>query len=331
MADRTHRVRGQLPGLGLLLGVGAAAQAVAATLGGNALVLAILAGVAIGNALGTPAWAAPGVRNHSLFLETGIVLLGASIAIGDLIGAGPRVIGLVVATVVFSLALVEAIARGAFGLRERTASLLAAGTSICGVSAVAAVGQVIDARGDQLTYAAATIVFFDAATLVVYPALGDLLGLSAREFGVWAGLSMFSTGPVAAAGFAHSLEAGQWATVTKLARNTLLGGVVVAYSIAYATRKANDPGVKRLWLQFPKFLVGFLLVALIANSGALAPASIESIGRASEWLFVLAFVGLGLEIRPARMRESGLTPIVIVLCAFCVISAVTLLAVRAVL
>lgn len=321
----------QLPGIGLLLVVGWAAQFIAGTVGGNALVLAIVAGVAIGNAAGTPAWATPGVRNHALFLETGIVLLGASIAIGDLIGAGPRVIGLVVVTVAFSLSLVEAIARGAFGLHDRTASLLAAGTSICGVSAIAAVGQVIDARGDQLTYAAATIVFFDAATLVIYPALGDLLGLSAREFGVWAGLSMFSTGPVAAAGFAHSVEAGQWATVTKLARNTLLGGVVVAYSLAYATRKASDPGVKRLWLQFPKFLVGFLLVALIANTGALSPASIDAIGRISEWLFVLAFVGLGLEIRPARMRESGLTPIAIVLCAFSTISVVTLLAVRAVL
>jgi uncharacterized integral membrane protein (TIGR00698 family) len=324
-------LRDQLPGLALLLVVGVAAQTVAATVGGNALVLAILAGVAVGNALGTPAWAAPGVGNHALFLETGIVLLGASIAIGDLIGAGPRVIGLVVLTVAFSVVLVEAIARGAFGLRDRTASLLAAGTGVCGVSAVAAVGQVIDARGDQLTYAAATVVLFDAVTLVVYPVLGGLLGLGSREFGVWAGLSMFSTGPVAAAGFAHSPEAGQWATVTKLARNTLLGGVVVAYSLAYATRKANDPGVKRLWLQFPKFLVGFLLVAVIANSGALSAASIDAIGRVSEWLFVFAFVGLGLEIRPARMRESGLTPVAIVLCAFCVISVVTLLAVRTVL
>lgn len=329
MAARALRER--LPGLALLLAVGVAAQAVAAGVGGNALVLAILAGVVIGNAFGTPPWASPGVGDHALFLETGIVLLGASIAIDDLIGAGPRVLGLVVATVAFSLVLVESIARGAFGLHERTASLLAAGTGVCGVSAVAAVGQVIDARGDQLTYAAATIVLFDAMTLAIYPALGGLLGLGAREFGVWAGLSMFSTGPVAAAGFAHSPEAGQWATVTKLARNTLLGGVVVAYSLAYATRKANDPGVKRLWLQFPKFLVGFLLVALIANSGALTAASIDAIGRISEWLFVLAFVGLGLEIRPARMRESGLAPVAIVLCAFCLISAVTLLAVRAVL
>jgi uncharacterized integral membrane protein (TIGR00698 family) len=321
-------LRQHVPGIVTLLLIGVAARVGADVIGINDLVLAILIGVVIGNLVGVPSWAARGVENHKLFLETGIVLLGASIAIEELIGAGPRVIVLVIGTVAFSLLLVETVARGVFGLREPTASLLAAGTSICGVSAVAAVGQVVDARGDQLTYAAATIVFFDAITLVLYPVLGDVLGLTSREFGVWAGLSMFSTGPVAAAGFAHSPEAGQWATVTKLARNTLLGGVVVAYSIRYATRKANDPGVKRLWLQFPKFLVGFLLVVLIANVGVLTPTSLGSITQASDWLFVLAFVGLGLEIRPARMRESGLTPIAIVFCALCVISVVTLLAVR---
>lgn len=324
-------IRQHAPGIVTLLLVGVVARIGAEFFGINDLVLAILIGVIIGNLIGIPSWAAPGVKNHKLFLETGIVLLGASIAIEELIGVGPRVVMLVVCTVAFSLLLVEGIARGVFGLRERTASLLAAGTSICGVSAVAAVGQVVDARSDQLTYAAATIVLFDAITLVLYPVLGDLLGLSGREFGVWAGLSMFSTGPVAAAGFAHSPEAGQWATVTKLARNTLLGGVVVAYSVRYATRKANDPGVKRLWLQFPKFLVGFLLVAFIANVGILTPTSLDAIAQASDWLFVLAFVGLGLEIRPARMRESGLTPIAIVFCALCVISVVTLLAVRFVL
>lgn len=324
-------LRQHLLGIVTLALVGVGARSVAALAGVNDLVLAIGAGVLIGNLIGVPSWAARGVANHKLFLETGIVLLGASIAIDELVGAGPRVVALVVLTVAFGLLLVESIARSAFGVHGKTASLLAAGTSICGVSAVAAVGQVVDARSDQLTYAAATIVFFDAITLVIYPFLGDLLGLSSREFGVWAGLSMFSTGPVAAAGFAHSAEAGQWATVTKLARNTMLGAVVVAYSVGYATQKANDPGVKRLWLQFPKFLVGFLLVALIANAGVLTPASIEGIGRVSEWLFVLAFVGLGFEIRPARMRESGLTPIAIVFCAFCVISVVTLLVVRAVL
>ncbi|XVH32049.1 YeiH family protein [Haloferacaceae archaeon DSL9] len=329
--EHAPKYRLYLPGIAVLLAVAAIAQLAGSAIGGNPLILAIVAGVVIGNTVGIPGWAERGTELHKLFLETGIVLLGASIAIDELVGAGPRVIALVVGTVAFSLCLVEGLARGLFGLRERSASLLAAGTSICGVSAVAAVGQVIEAKSAHLTYAAATVVLFDAITLVVYPPLGGLLGLTAQEFGVWAGLSMFSTGPVAAAGFAHSPEAGQWATVTKLARNTLLGVVAIGYSVAYSTSKASDPGLKRLWFQFPKFLIGFLLVALVANAGVLSAESIDAIGRASDWLFVLAFVGLGLGIRPEKMRQAGLTPIAIVCCAFAIISTGTLLVVRTLL
>jgi hypothetical protein len=209
-----------------------------------------------------------------------------------------------------------------------TPSLLAAGASICGVSAVVAIGRVLDARGTAITFAAATVLLFDAATPVAFPLAGEWLGLSSRQFGVWAGVSMFSTGPVAAAGFAHSPEAGQWATVTKLARNSLLGGVAVAYSLAYTARSATDPGVRRLWAEFPKFLLGFLAVAAVANSGLLSPAALESIGRVSDALFILAFVGLGLSIRLREMREVGGAAVGAVLVHLLVVSALALAAVR---
>jgi uncharacterized membrane protein YadS len=139
---------------------------------------------------------------------------------------------------------------------------------------------------------------------------------------------MFSTGPVAAAGFAHSPEAGQWATVTKLARNSLLGGVAIAYSLAYTARSATEPGVRRLWAEFPKFLLGFLAVAAVANSGLLSPAALESIGRVSDALFTLAFVGLGLSIRLREMREVGGAAVGAVLVHLLAVSALALAAVR---
>ena len=64
------------------------------------------------------------------------------------------------------------VARNIFGLRERLGSLLAAGTGICGVSAVVAVAKSIDADEESITYAAGTVLLFDAVTLVVYPAIG---------------------------------------------------------------------------------------------------------------------------------------------------------------
>lgn len=322
-------VRPYLPGLALLAGGAAFSALVAGQVPGlQPLVVAVAVGATIANVVGTPAAAQPGVETHKLALETGIVLLGAAVAVEELLAAGPTVVGLVVVTVAGGLLLSEAVARAAFGLEGTTPSLLAAGASICGVSAVVAVGRVVDARGATLTFAAATVLLFDAATLVAFPLAGEWLGLTGQQFGIWAGLSMFSTGPVAAAGFAYSPEAGQWATVTKLARNSLLGGVAVAYSIAYAARSATEPEARRLWAEFPKFLLGFLLVAAVANSGLLSPAALASITAVSDAFFLVAFVGLGLSIRVRDLRAVGAAPVGAVLVHLLVVSALTLTAVR---
>ncbi|EMA61545.1 YeiH family protein [Halorubrum lipolyticum] len=321
--------RSYLPGLALLAVGALLSHLVAGAVDGlQPLVVAVAVGALVGNTAGTPDMAEPGVGVDKLFLETGIVLLGAAVVVEEFLAAGPTVLGMVVAAVAGGLLLAEAIARLLFRLDGETPSLLAAGASICGVSAVVAIGRVLDARGSAITFAAATVLLFDAVTLVAFPIAGEWLGLTGRQFGVWAGVSMFSTGPVAAAGFAHSPEAGQWATVTKLARNSLLGGVAVAYSLAYAARSATDPGVRRLWAEFPKFLLGFLAVAAIANSGLLSPAALESIGRVSDALFTLAFVGLGLSIRLREMREVGGAAVGAVLVHLLVVSALALAAVR---
>ncbi|MFO8113918.1 MAG: putative sulfate exporter family transporter [Halorubrum sp.] len=321
--------RPYVPGLALLAAGALLAHLVAGAVDGlQPLVVAVALGALLGNAVGTPDAAKPGVGVDKLFLETGIVLLGAAVVVEEFLAAGPTVLGLVVVAVGGGLLLAELIARGLFRLDGTTPSLLAAGASICGVSAVVAIGRVLDARGAAITFAAATVLLFDAVTLVAFPLAGEWLELTGRQFGVWAGVSMFSTGPVAAAGFAHSPEAGQWATVTKLARNSLLGGVAVAYSLAYTARSATDPGVRRLWAEFPKFLLGFLAVAAVANSGLLSPAALESIGRVSDALFTLAFVGLGLSIRLREMREVGGAAVGAVLVHLLVVSALALAAVR---
>jgi len=321
--------RPYLPGIAFLAVGAILSHLIAGAVDGlQPLVVAVGIGALVGNTAGTPDAAEPGVGVDKLFLETGIVLLGAAVVIEEFLAAGPTVLGLVVVAVGGGLLLAEAIARGLFRLDGTTPSLLAAGASICGVSAVVAIGRVLDARGSAITFAAATVLLFDAVTLVAFPIAGEWLGLTGRQFGVWAGVSLFSTGPVAAAGFAHSTEAGQWATVTKLARNSLLGGVAIAYSLAYTARSATEPGVRRLWAEFPKFLLGFLAVAAVANSGLLSPAALESIGRVSDALFTLAFVGLGLSIRLREMREVGGAAVGAVLVHLLVVSALALAAVR---
>lgn len=315
-----------LPGLALLAAIAVGSRLVADAVPGlNALVLAIVVGALLGNAISLPKAVEPGVGVSGLFLETGIVLLGASLSLGAVATAGPRVVLLVVGAVAFGLLAVTLAAR-AVGIPDPVAALLAAGASVCGVSAVVTAAGVLDVEESDIAYAAATVLLFDAVTLVAFPVVGELLALPARQFGVWAGLTMFSTGPVTAAGFAYAPGAGEWATLTKLVRNTLIGGVAVAYSVAYAR---GGPRLGQLWTEFPKFLLGFLLVAAVANSGLLTEPSLARLDAITDWLFLLAFAGLGFDIRLDRMRETGLAPVGVVCGYLLVVGVLALLAVRA--
>jgi len=162
--------------------------------------------------------------------------MGAGMALDRVITAGSTVLLLVVTTVVMTIGVIELLARFVFPIHQKTGSLLAAGSSICGVSAVIAIAESISVRESRIAYAAATVLLFDAVTLFVYPIIGHALGLSDTVFGIWAGLTMFSTGPVTAAGFAFSEAAGQWALIVKLTRNSFIGLVAITYSVYYAGR-----------------------------------------------------------------------------------------------
>ncbi|MFU8868147.1 YeiH family protein [Natronococcus sp.] len=314
-----------LPGLAALFFGAVLARGVELTLGFNHLLVAIALGFVLANAVGVPDRLAPGINTHKIWLGAGIVLMGASLTLETVLEVGGLVLLVVVGVTTLTILVVELLARNVFGLADQLGSLLAAGSGICGVSAVVAVAGAIRAREEQIAYAAATVLLFDAITIVVYPIVGDLLGLSDVVFGVWAGVSMFSTGPVVAVGFAYSEVAGQWATMTKLARNALIGAVVIAYASYYArSGSAGRPSLRTLWDEFPKFVLGFLALVALASAGVFSPGQQASIENAYNWLFVLAFVGLGTEIQLAELRSTGVTPALVVLLALLVVSTVSL-------
>jgi uncharacterized membrane protein YadS len=155
---------------------------------------------------------------------------------------------------------------------------------------------------------------------------------------------MFSTGPVTAAGFAFSDTAGQWALLVKLTRNSLIGFVAIAYAFYYAQRPKRETsgetardGSKSdyavpwrfLWESFPKFVLGFLGMMAVANTGLLTSSQITSLSHLSDWAFLVAFAGLGLEIQLADFRTTGYKPIVVVFTGLIVVASVMLLVVQA--
>ena len=317
------------PGLGVLFALGLLARGITAIIPiGSHLIVVIGLGVFMANTLGIPDWAVAGVKTHSLWLEVGIILMGVTIAFQQVVDAGLQVLLIVGVAVCATVLVVEVLAREFFDIPEKIGSLLAAGSGICGVSAVAAVAGSIKPDQQQIAYAAATVLLFDAITLIIYPTVGHFLGLSDFVFGIWAGTTMFSTGPVTAAGFAYSRNAGEWAVLVKLTRNAFIGVVVIGYVLYYSRRGSTDATVdhtwRYLWESFPKFIIGFVVLMILGSAGVLSDTQITALDNASNWLFLVAFAGLGLSIDIGELRESGIKPVGVVSISLLLVSGLTL-------
>ena len=137
----------------------------------------------LGNLVGIPAVIRPGIKQHKVLLETAIVLMGVRLVLNDIVASGPLIVTLVVGTIVVGLSTVELLTRVFFDVESKTASLLAAGVSICGVSAVVAPTSSIDAKKEHITYAAATILLFDVITIVAFPFAAHALDLTGVQLG----------------------------------------------------------------------------------------------------------------------------------------------------
>jgi uncharacterized integral membrane protein (TIGR00698 family) len=317
------------PGLGVLFALGLLARGITAIIPiGSHLIVVIGLGVFMANTLGIPDWAVAGVKTHSLWLEVGIILMGVTIAFQQVVDAGLQVLLIVGVAVCATVLVVEVLAREFFDIPEKIGSLLAAGSGICGVSAVAAVAGSIKPDQQQIAYAAATVLLFDAITLIIYPTVGHFLGLSDFVFGIWAGTTMFSTGPVTAAGFAYSRNAGEWAVLVKLTRNAFIGVVVIGYVLYYSRRGSTDATVdhtwRYLWESFPKFIIGFVVLMILGSAGVFSDTQIIALDNASNWLFLVAFAGLGLSIDIGELRESGIKPVGVVSISLLLVSGLTL-------
>jgi len=198
-----------------------------------------------------------------------------------------------------------------FGLRPKLTSLLAVGSAVCGVSAIIATKGAIEADDEDSSFAIAAILALGAIALFTFPLIGHSLRLSDRAYGVWAGLAVDNTAEATAAGALYSDAAAKLAVLTKTTRNALIGFVVLAYAIYWASRgqaRAVTNKAAFLWQKFPKFVLGFLLVSLLATVGFFTKDQNASLANLSRWAFLLTFAGVGLRTNFREMRKQGLRP-----------------------
>src|SRR6201993_1639671 len=311
-----------IPGVLLLAAVGYAGKLLERNVGSYAkahhwtfpnieyVLWAILIGLAISNTVGVPEIFRAGVATYEFWLKAGIVLLGARFLLGDVLKLGGTSLALVAIEIVGAIAFMTFLGR-VFKLRPKLTSLLAVGSAVCGVSAIIATQGAIEADEEDSSYAIAAILALGALALFTFPLIGHQMHLSDKAYGLWAGLAVDNTAEATAAGALYSDAAGKVAVLAKTTRNALIGFVVLAYAIYWASRgQAQVVGNKAefLWRKFPKFVLGFLLISLLATLGYFTKPQLTSIANLSRWAFLLTFAGVGLRTSFRELGKQGWRP-----------------------
>jgi uncharacterized integral membrane protein (TIGR00698 family) len=291
---------------------------------------AIVIGLLITNTIGLHRIFRPGVLTYEFWLKIGIVVLGARFVLGDVAKLGGLSLVQILVDMAVAGTVIILVAR-AFGLSGKLGSLLAIGTSICGVSAIVAAKGAIRARNSDVGYAIAAILALGAVALFVLPPLGHAIGLTDREFGLWAGLAVDNTAETTATGYLYSDHAGKIAVLVKSTRNALIGFVVLGFALYWAARGQADkiaPGAKAkvafIWDKFPKFVLGFLAVSAIATAGWLTKGQTANLANVSKWAFLLTFAGVGLNIDIPQIARTGWRPLLVAVIGLIVVASVSL-------
>ncbi len=336
-----HGPLGLLPGIALLFVVGYAGkfieQSIAHYAKAHHLILpnieyvlwAILLGVLLANTVGLPRIFRAGVATYEFWLKAGIILLGARFILGDVLHLSGLSFILIFIELLLALTFMTYLGR-AFKLPPKLISLLAVGSSVCGVSAIIATQGAIEADEEDSSVAIAAILALGAISLVFFPFVGHILHMSDHAYGLWTGLAVDNTAEATAAGALYSDAAGKFAVLAKTCRNACIGFVVLGYALYWARRgqaAAIEHKAAFLWRKFPKFVLGFLFISFIATLGTLDPRlyphlaalipygftrpQIAALGNLSRWAFLLTFAGVGLRTNFKDLMKLGIKPFLV--------------------
>lgn len=264
---------------------------------------------------GTKDFIKPAIRTE-LFLKTGLVLLGASVNIAVIASIGSKGIiqALIMITSVFFFTWWLG---GRYKLPDSLRAVMSTAISVCGVSAaIAAAGSVL-AKKQELAYITALVIFTALPMMVIMPILANAMGLPTAVAGAWFGGNIDTTAAVVGAGTIHGEATAKIASIIKMTQNALIGFVAFALAFYFTTRveKGVRPSAKIIWQRFPKFVLGFVLLSVLATFNLFDKTDLTAIKNLQQWTFNLAFVCIGLELSFVEFKQLGGKPTFVFLIA----------------
>ncbi|WP_041522713.1 YeiH family protein [Gilvimarinus agarilyticus] len=281
-----------------------------AAVGLGALPVAILLGMLLGN---TTRIAERDTSQSALrfcqqkLLRLGVVLLGFSLSLQQLLEAGWQVLVLDLVVVVTVLCLGTYVGVRWLKMSVPLALLTSVGSAVCGASAIMAVEPVLKARERDISLAVATVVTFGSLAMFSYPLLFQFIEVDSVDYGIYIGATVHEVAQAVAAGQSIDPLALQGALVAKLARVMLLAPVVFVLGL-YWQRQKDHALTEQRALIIPWFVLGFIAAACARSVLPMAESLLQALGYLSQAALALAMVALGVKTRWALLLNGGGKP-----------------------
>lgn len=318
------------------------------------IMVGILLGIIVRNTVGVPNLFNNGIRfSLKKLLRLGIILMGIRLSIFSVAKIGALAVGIVLLCISTGL-LVTILVTRKLKLSDKLGTLIAVGTGICGVSAIAATAPAIEAKDEEVAYAIGTITIFGMAALLVYPYITHLvLGLSNIQSGIFMGTSIHDTAQATGAGMMYDQ---MWiggdktinptsmdvAVVTKLVRNTFMAVVIPILTYIYVRKNEVTQTKKINFIKlFPVFVLGFIVFALIRSLGDYIIVQRNLLWNANSWntlskfikiwsghFLAVAMVGVGLGTELRKFKQMGIRPFLVGLFAALTVGVVSFIMIK---
>lgn len=303
-------------------------------------VIAIIAGMIIALIIKDKTQFADGIKFTSKkILQYAVVLLGFGMNLNAVLKTGAESLPIILSTISASL-IIAFVLHKTMKIESKVSTLVGVGSSICGGSAIAATAPVIDADDEQVAQSISVIFFFNVLAAILFPYLGQLLGFSTADgnaFGIFAGTAINDTSSVTAASstwdtmFNLGSQTLDKATIVKLTRTLAIIPItlILAFIRAKKAKKSNTESKKLDFKKiFPFFIIFFLgasIITTVATTYGVPESFFTPLKDLSKFLIVLAMAAIGLNTDIVKLIKTGGKPIIMGLCCWIGITAVSLI------
>ncbi|MFI3322797.1 MAG: putative sulfate exporter family transporter [Rikenellaceae bacterium] len=256
-----------------------------------------------------------GKKVSSLLLKASVVGLGFGMNVMDAIEAGKDGLLLTIFSITLTITLGYFIGK-ALKIERKTAHLTASGTAICGGSAIAAIGPVVEANDNEMSVSLGVIFFLNSIALFLFPAIGHFLLLSQQEFGLWSAIAIHDTSSVVGAAASYGEEALKIATTVKLARALWI--IPLSIVTIFLFKKKNSK------ISIPWFIFLFIGAMLISSYTPNFEAIGAKIFGYSKYALTATLYLIGASLSIKSIKKVGARPLILGVILWIVASGVSL-------